>query len=336
MPVTRRREQVALGDVGVDGRLRPAAAAAPTSPRPPGSSTGRATPALVRACRPRTGAAPPRCCPAARPPGGLRPGLRVSHGAASWWQGLGTPSSASSWACVPRSTTAPRSSTRISSACSSTLVRCDTITVVAGRFIRPPPASSWSPRIAATRRLLGALVDRRQHVVEQQQPSARGSSVRASAVRWRCPARQHHPALADHGVEPLGQRANVVDQAGRAAPAAAAGRPPGRPGATTRPSQPPSSPRTCPPARRAGGCCGRSVMERVLRHHREPGADLVQRQGRERPCRPTSTVPTGGVYTRQQVDQRRLAGAGAAEDPERPAGRQRERDVAQRRLLRPG
>ena len=151
--------------------------------------------------------------------------------------------------------------------------------------------------------LLGAGVDARERVVEQQhRPLERQRPRQRHALLLA--ARERDAALAEHGVEPLRELVEVGPEAGAAA----------RPARQVR--------------RRASVAVvesERDVLadrlreeERLLRHDAEAAA--IARRGASAPPgrRRASTVPSVGlVEPRDQVEQRRLPRAGAPHDRDR-------------------
>ena len=67
---------------------------------------------------------------------------------------------------------------------------------------------------------------------------------------------------------------------------------------------------------------------RLLRHDRHAPRDLGSRQRRERRCRRATRCRAAAARSRQQPQQRRLAGSVRTDDPDEPARRHVERDAA--------
>ena len=162
---------------------------------------------------------------------------------------------------------------------------------------------------------VGREVERGEAVVEDVDRGARLTSARAIASRWRWPPETFVPpwvigASRPPSISSTKSRAWAISSACHSSSSVASASPKRRLLATV------------PPNRNA--FCGMTPMRR----HRS-----------SRACSRTSTpstrtAPLGHVVeARDEVDQRRLAAAGAADDRRRLAGLAPERDVAQDRVL---
>ena len=134
-------------------------------------------------------AAPPPRAPPSRAAGRPRPRTRTRRSPRR------AASAASSSSCVPRSAIRPSSMTTISSASEIVDSRWATTNVVLPCHRLAQPALDL---------LLGARIDRRGRVVEDQHPRVRDQRPR-DRNPLALPARERQPALADHRLVPLRQ-----------------------------------------------------------------------------------------------------------------------------------